>query len=153
MNNTDRLIDHLDLSARITNALHRAGINTVGDLLMCTESQLYSIKGLGKESVLKLLDKIGEFRDNSGPKTKSAVPNTLISSLPITSIGLSIRSTNALLRNGVFSVGDMLSLTEADLYDIRNLGTSARSVSPRRTSPWMPFPWASPATTTWLPRW
>lgn len=43
----------------------------------------------------------------------------------IKNIGLSVRSTGALLRNGVETVGELMDLTEEDLYAIRNLGVKS----------------------------
>jgi DNA-directed RNA polymerase alpha subunit len=41
---------------------------------------------------------------------------------PISSLNLQIRAYNALLRNRIYTVGQLVMLREADLYDIRNFG-------------------------------
>ena len=47
-------IDAIGLSVRATNALHRAEIHTVGDLLRYTEETLTDIRNLGKKSIDEL---------------------------------------------------------------------------------------------------
>ena len=53
-------IDDIDLSVRALNALHRAGVETVGDLFGYTEDMLYDIRNMGKKSVDEILLKIDE---------------------------------------------------------------------------------------------
>ena len=45
--------------------------------------------------------------------------------MPIESIGLSVRSQNALHREGIHTVAAFLELTEERLYSIRNLGVKS----------------------------
>ena len=55
------LIDDIDLSVRSRNALRRAGISTVEDLLDQTEETLLSIRNLGVTSAKEILLKIEEY--------------------------------------------------------------------------------------------
>lgn len=55
-------IDSIGLSNRSQNALHRAEIHTVGDLLGYTEESLNEIRNLGKKSVEEILKKIEEYK-------------------------------------------------------------------------------------------
>jgi hypothetical protein len=54
-------IDVLDLSTRAINALQKAGIDTVGDLVGL--SDLRSIKGIGKVSTAEIRGKLRDFAD------------------------------------------------------------------------------------------
>ena len=56
------LIEELGLSVRSTNALKRAGILTVGDMLEQTEESLGKINNMGKKSVAEALDTIEKIR-------------------------------------------------------------------------------------------
>ena len=75
-------IDSIGLSNRSQNALHRAEIHTVGDMLRYTEESLNEIRNLGKKSIEEILKKIEEYRkiDEAGglpddePTTASQVP-------------------------------------------------------------------------------
>ena len=42
-------IDDIGLSVRSTNALHRAGVQTVGELLNYTEDSLSNIRNMGRK--------------------------------------------------------------------------------------------------------
>ena len=55
-------IDSIGLSNRSMNALHRAEIHNVGDMLVHTEESLNEIRNLGKKSIEEILDKIDEYR-------------------------------------------------------------------------------------------
>lgn len=45
-----------------------------------------------------------------------------ISKLPIEALGLTARSQNALSRAGLQTAGQIMNITEEELYSIRNLG-------------------------------
>ena len=53
-------IDKIGLSVRSTNALRRADVHTVGDMLSYTEESLSEIRNLGKKSIEEILKKIEE---------------------------------------------------------------------------------------------
>lgn len=55
-------IEEADMSARSTNALHRAEIHTIGDMLKLTEDSLGNIKNLGKKSIGEILDRIEYYK-------------------------------------------------------------------------------------------
>ncbi len=57
--------------------------------------------------------------DLGGP---SALLNRPTSMLPIEDMDLSVRSYNCLKREGVSTVGELVTKTEQDLLDIRNFG-------------------------------
>lgn len=45
----DILIEDLDFTIRTYNGLKRNHINTVGDLIKCTDKQILNIKGMGRQ--------------------------------------------------------------------------------------------------------
>ena len=55
-------IDDIGLSIRASNGLHRAGINTVGEMLTQTWESLMEIRSLGKKSVEEILQKIEKYK-------------------------------------------------------------------------------------------
>lgn len=54
-------IDEIGLSVRSLNALHRADVCTVGDMLDYTEAKLLQVRNLGQKSVREILNKIAEY--------------------------------------------------------------------------------------------
>ena len=55
-------IDNIGLSRRSSNALHRVGVKTVGEMLEYTEETLSGIRNMGQKSIDEVLLKIGEYR-------------------------------------------------------------------------------------------
>jgi len=57
----DTSIDDLDLSVRSYNCLKRQGINTVGQLVECTEGDLLNIRNFGAKSIEEVKDKLQQM--------------------------------------------------------------------------------------------
>lgn len=55
-------IDSIGLSNRSANALHRAGVKTVGEMLAYSEEALFGIRNMGRKSIDEVLLKIEEYR-------------------------------------------------------------------------------------------
>ena len=55
------MIEDLDFSVRTYNCLKRAGINTVGELVAKTESDMMKIRNLGKKSLEEIVLKLDEM--------------------------------------------------------------------------------------------
>ncbi len=62
MNTKDLVIDRIGLSTRSLNALHRANIRTIGDLLPFTETSLREIRNIGDTSVQEILSVIEKYK-------------------------------------------------------------------------------------------
>lgn len=63
MNTKDLTIDSIGLSVRSRNALHRADIHTIGDLLPCTEDSLRKLRNIGNTSVQEILAVIEKYKN------------------------------------------------------------------------------------------
>ena len=50
-------IDDIGLSNRSRNALRRAGVHNVGDMLECTEENLCKIRNIGIRSIAEIMEK------------------------------------------------------------------------------------------------
>ena len=55
-------IEEIGLSVRSLNALRRAEVRTVGNMLQHTEESLMQIRNLGRKSVQEILEKIAEYK-------------------------------------------------------------------------------------------
>lgn len=64
-------IDVIGLSVRSTNALHRADIHTVGEMMEQTWDSLNTIKNLGKKSIDEVLEKILEYKSMDESREES----------------------------------------------------------------------------------
>lgn len=129
-------IDQLNLRNRSVNALTRAGIRTVGEILQLVESdRLRTTPGLGRKSILEIKNKLAqvEIFNNSEIETDTeVVPNQddIFLSLedPIERLDLTPRALNAFRRVNIQTVGKILQLVESDrLWAIRGLGRKSIS--------------------------
>ncbi len=107
MTNYDRLI--LDVE---TN-----GSVTPGEALASAGETLRDLFGLFAQ-----FEESGPGGLSIGEGPASALPNSPNLMLPIEDMDLSVRSYNCLKREGVASVGELVTKTEQDLLDIRNFG-------------------------------
>ena len=132
-------IDSIGLSIRSKNALHRNGIHTIDTLLYNTKYSLYSLRNLGSKSIDEIIDivkkdstnNLVDSVDNSDGlvetlhENENCDENTICDS--IDSLNLSNRANNALHRNGIHKIQELLSLKVEDLYSFRNLGNKTVS--------------------------
>ena len=56
----DILIEELELGVRSYNCLNRAGIQTVGDLISKSESELAAIPNFGKKSIDEVVETLSQ---------------------------------------------------------------------------------------------
>lgn len=57
----EKRIEELDLSVRSNNCLHRAGINTVGELIQKTAEEMMRVRNLGRKSLKEVIQKLHEI--------------------------------------------------------------------------------------------
>jgi len=138
----DLPIDQIGLSVRACNVLHRAGINTLGAALECTEDQLMGLRNSGRKTVDEILQKCGEFRrriDGSADAdipadAKTAIPDletepeawlasdagraAIAAVLGPSSTGIetlerfSVRSYNLLRMSGIRTLSDLMTVSQ-----------------------------------------
>lgn len=99
-------IKSLQLSTRVTNALLGAGLDSVEKLRNLTASDFRILPNIGDSSVNEILSALQTETENDIP-----------------SLGLSVRSTNALMAYGIRTAEQLALLTELDLHKIPNLGS------------------------------
>jgi DNA-directed RNA polymerase subunit alpha len=54
-------IEELDLSVRSFNCLKRANINTVGELINCTEEDMMRVRNLGRKSLEEVINRLSSL--------------------------------------------------------------------------------------------
>ncbi len=147
-----RSVDDLKLPVRAANCLREKGIFRIGDLIQCTESDLYNLPNFGRKSLQDInwaLSSINLPTINSGhssvkqgaqvqmppftPITDNTddptafircAPSWLLD-VPIDSLGFQVRTFNALKLKGFNVVGDMASFSSQMLLEIPNFGRTS----------------------------
>lgn len=153
-------IEELDLSARSYNAIKRAGINYIYEAIELYPDQFSHLRNMGQKSVEEICLKLEGFVADRQSFTSlivedKPIENEVISTtvlqltnhpifaekanefikiqdFSIDSLGLSVRSTNGLKREGIMNFSDILKDFPDNLYSIPNLG--AKSIEEIKTA-------------------
>lgn len=129
-------IDMLILSPRAYNALYRANIRTVGELMEFPKENLHKVMNLGTKSIMEIrcmlmnikIDDIHAQNDstketeNQKPKISISKDGRLYLDKPISELNLSARAYNCLNRASVHLFSDLLELSQAELSAIPQMG-------------------------------
>lgn len=139
-------ISDFELSVRSRNCLKKMNINTLGDLLRISESELLSYKNFGETSLTEIKKILNQKQLSLGMTSESGssvlpMLNAELSGVNEEMLGktvddleLSVRAKRALGKLGVVSVSELVSKTEAELLGCKNFGvTSLNEIKERLT--------------------
>jgi len=130
-------ISDFELSVRSRNCLRKMNIETLGDLLNITESDLLSYKNFGETSLreirtvleskglrlgVALEEKLSSSADNTGNGT---VEDQGLLNKPVTDLQLSVRARKCLQKLNIHLLGDLTKKTEAELLGCKNFGVTS----------------------------
>lgn len=131
-------IDDIGLSVRSKNALHRAGIHIVADMLLHNGDTLSHISNLGAKSISEILEKIeyysqqiGRNDENDATESKDAALGYLIANkVRIDDLELlPARAYNHLLFNGYDLLEKVIFMSKDELMQIHGMdGDSAENI-------------------------
>jgi DNA-directed RNA polymerase subunit alpha len=137
-------ISDFELSVRSRNCLKKMNINTLGDLLHTTETELLAYKNFGETSLNEIKAmltqkglRLGQALDDKGPRAAPAhaqPADPTILHKPVSELEFSVRSRKCLHRLGIVTLGDLADRTEGELLASKNFGqTSLEEVKSRLT--------------------
>lgn len=143
----DQRIETLGLSNRPVNALQRIGKTKLSDIILMTQDELQNTRNMGAKSVNEILEFIENYKIKHAQHiidytNGSVIPEIICDTdpledpknaemilqfsrandLPIDSLGLSVRSVNALTQQNIIYISELVIDTEAKVQGIRNLG-------------------------------
>ncbi|MBO5387493.1 MAG: hypothetical protein J6A59_05060, partial [Lachnospiraceae bacterium] len=138
-------IERIDLSVRSLNALQRAGVYTVGDMLQYNEETLHRVRNLGAKSISEILGKIEEYKNKAMADTASSDENAKTvfnilyladyrtdiltyvraNDIDITNMGLSNRPKNQLLKNDYTKLSEIIFMNKQDFLKLPAMGVSS----------------------------
>lgn len=128
--NKSDLIQDLEISIRSKNALQAESIKTVEDLLNYSEKKLYNIQNLGKKSIDELLEIMNSFKKKysclNQKKFFVSREQKKYVDYEIDELELSVRSKNALKRENINFLSQILILSEDEIEKIKNLGEKSK---------------------------
>ena len=129
-------ISDFELSVRSRNCLKKMNINTLGDLLNITEAELLSYKNFGETSLfeikqildskmLRLGQSLEEFSSPAEHEEESEQEEDGILSKPVEELQLSVRAKKCLTKLNIYTLGEMIRRTEAELLGCKNFGVTS----------------------------
>lgn len=121
-------IVHTRLSRRAKGCLLRSGYVYIQDIINLTEGDLYQIRNMGYKSVEEIKNLISDYHSGVNVLCDDA-PDAPAFKLDETDVecllqdtSLSVRAKNVLIRAGYNKVGDILELTESELWSLPRIG-------------------------------
>lgn len=130
-----KALDSIRLSRRVLNALRAVGINTVRDLVKLRAEDILKLPAAGKKALLDVrgalaevglkLSSDGSNADGAAPVADPSVEDKSALDLDINSLGLTLRTANALRAAGLRSIRDLVSLRTKDIRKMRAAGKKA----------------------------
>jgi DNA-directed RNA polymerase subunit alpha len=131
-------VTDFELSVRSRNCLSKMKIETLGDLILKTESELLSYKNFGETSLQEIKSilaskglRLGMRKEEAlsyiPPEDKGGKPvqGDDVLARPIESLAFSVRSKRCMDRLGIAIVADLTAKTEAELLGTPNFGQTS----------------------------
>jgi DNA-directed RNA polymerase subunit alpha len=130
-------ISDFELSVRSRNCLKKMNIDTIGDLLNITESELLSYKNFGETSLREIktiLESKGlhlgmALEEKKFPLDEPTSSNTLadqgLLSKTADDLQLSVRARKCLQKLNLHTIGELTQKTEAELLGCKNFGVTS----------------------------
>ncbi|WP_022769084.1 DNA-directed RNA polymerase subunit alpha C-terminal domain-containing protein [Butyrivibrio sp. NC2007] len=143
----DRLIGCLKCSNRLLNALYKQQVKTIGEFVSMNRADCMKLPDVGVTTIREAMALINHIKKGetdaliecSENESKDEIrygeslsneaeieqeKETIVEypEVSIDQLGLSSRTTNALKRSGVFTLGELMFLTETDLNSMNNVG-------------------------------
>ena len=134
-------ISDFELSVRSRNCFKKMNIDTLGDLMNITESELLSYKNFGETSLreikvileskslhlgMALEEKElgdGELEDEDAAKAVDL--NAELLNKPVEELNLSVRSRKCLQKLNMRTLGELVKKTDAELLGCKNFGVTS----------------------------
>jgi DNA-directed RNA polymerase subunit alpha len=135
----DTPVSDFELSVRSRNCLRKMNINTLGDLLRISESELLSYKNFGETSLNEIkamlkqkMLRLGQLKEETHQTVRpSPMRRTAPEGSPevlnryLSEIEFSGRSRKCLQRLNLMTVGDLIAKSEAELLATKNFGQTS----------------------------
>ncbi|MCA8912263.1 MAG: tetratricopeptide repeat protein, partial [Planctomycetes bacterium] len=131
-------VTDFELSVRSRNCLQKMKIDTLGDLILKTESELLSYKNFGETSLQEIKSILASKALRLGMRTEdalayappedgSAPPPSADDqlSMSIDALELSVRSRRCMERLGIKTIGELVDQSEAELLAAPNFGQTS----------------------------
>jgi DNA-directed RNA polymerase subunit alpha len=132
-------ISDFELSVRSRNCLKKMHIDTLGDLLNITETELLSYKNFGETSLMEIKAILGQkglhlgmaleekqfASEESAEQDVADTEDEELMNKPVEDLQLSVRARKCLQKLNVHTIGELTRKTEAELLGCKNFGVTS----------------------------
>ena len=132
-------ISDFELSVRSRNCLKKMHIDTLGDLLNITETELLSYKNFGETSLMEIkailtpkglhlgmaLEEKQFPSDETSEEDATAAQDEVLMNKPVEDLQLSVRARKCLQKLNIHTISDLTRKTEAELLGVKNFGVTS----------------------------
>jgi len=132
-------ISDFELSVRSRNCLKKMHIDTLGDLLNITETELLSYKNFGETSLMEIktiltpkglhlgmaLEEKQSPSEETAEQDVTATEDEELMNKPVEDLQLSVRARKCLQKLNIHTIGDLTRKTEAELLGCKNFGVTS----------------------------
>jgi DNA-directed RNA polymerase subunit alpha len=132
-------ISDFELSVRSRNCLKKMNIETLGDLLNITETELLSYKNFGETSLMEIkailapkglhlgmaLEETQFASEEVSEQDAAATQDEGLINKPVEDLRLSVRARKCLQKLNVHTIGELTRKTEAELLGVKNFGVTS----------------------------
>jgi DNA-directed RNA polymerase subunit alpha len=127
-------VSDFELSVRSRNCLSKMNIKNLGDLVRKTEAEMLAYKNFGETSLREIKEmlvsrnlRLGMIREDGSHApifhaTKPKPGGNGLEDASIDELELSVRSRKCMERLGIQTIGQLTSMSEADLVSAKNFG-------------------------------
>ena len=130
-------IKSLGLSRRVYNALYRGGIRTVGQLASLKAEELLNLRNIGETSLAEIEKQLNDYLsenphlvyysklESSSEELQNKAEenvNFTENAPPISSLNMSRRAYNALVRTDIRTLSQLINLSDAQLEAVKHVG-------------------------------
>ena len=112
----DLPIDVLKFANRFCNALKRAGVFNIQQLLSMSAEEIYCLKGIGKKGIQQIIQKKNEMMDKCNDGVCQGAD------LSLDSVNLSVRALRCVQALNVQTVEEFVNLTKEEVVQVRQIG-------------------------------
>jgi DNA-directed RNA polymerase subunit alpha len=132
-------ISDFELSVRSRNCLRKMNINTIGDLLMITETELLAYKNFGETSLSEIKIMLESKGLRLGMVIEGKIPLPVIQEIQepesdidpellnksLADFEMSVRARKCLEHLNIRTIGELILKTEAELLGVKNFGVTS----------------------------
>ncbi len=115
-------ITKLGLSVRAVNCLKTLGVSVLKDLFLLNTEDLENVRNAGRKTISEIMDFIDTAEISEDIDTEPEKKIMLPADVPVSELGFSNRTTNALYRGEIKTFGQLVSTDPVVLSRLRNLG-------------------------------